>query len=134
MNIKYGINIRGEHALLIALGFKDIETRSRNVLKKLIGERVYIIKITQLGSYIIGEVTIDGIKSYLTLKEFDEDFNRHFVDETSEFHPRNYNNEKRSVKRYGYVLTNPVRYNHPIPVDYNPKRGDNRSYRVIEFK
>lgn len=132
--IRYGINVRGEYATMIALGVKDIETRSQNVLRKLIGERVCIIKTSKVGAYIIGEVTIDEVKPYNSLKSFNDDFKRHFVDETSEYYPINYSDEKRFVRRYGYILSDPVIYDFPIAIDYNPKRGDNRSYRVIEFK
>lgn len=137
-NIRYGINVRGEYATMIALGNKIIETRSKNMLKNLIGQRVYIVKTNSKSrAYIIGEVTIERVKEYNTIEEFDNDLILHMVDESSEFHPsksKKYidsNGNDTNIKKYGYVLSNPVYYyGNVMPVKYG--LGDNYAYRRID--
>ena len=67
------------YAQLIVKGLKDIETRSRNMLSALVGERVAVVK-TRRGKnpMIIGYVDIVA-SEFCSASEFDKFYDHHFV-------------------------------------------------------
>lgn len=88
-------------------GNKTIETREKNTLKSLVGQRVGIIKTGKSKAKLVGYVTISDVIKYETVNEFRKDENRHMVKPKSKY-------DIKTIK-YGYVLTNPERCN-PIEV------------------
>lgn len=107
-----GININDKYTPyteLILCGMKDVETRNRNTLKSLVGQRVGIIRTGKGKAMLVGYVTIDHVIKYETEAEFRADYNRHCVLGGSK-----YDIKKGGVK-YGYVLTDIERCD-PTPV------------------
>ncbi len=107
-----GININDKYTPfteLILLGLKLIETRNRNTLKSLVGQRVGIIRTGKGKAMLVGYVTIAAVIKYETEADFRADYPLHWVDKGSK-----YDIKKGGVK-YGYVLTNPQRC-EPTPV------------------
>lgn len=79
----------------IVSGVKTIETRSKNTLRSLVGERVAIAwsngrKHRKQNWQIIGYVTISS-NSFCEFEDFDKFFNQHFVSEFDEFYPKDGN-------------------------------------------
>ena len=87
----YGIFVNengGIHyASAMAAGYKTIETRSRDMLKNLVGKRVEIIR-THRGKnpVIVGSVDIVA-KSFCKAEEFENYFNKHGVPPGSLYAP-----------------------------------------------
>ena len=107
-----GININDKYTPfteLILLGLKLIETRNRNTLKSLVGQRVGIIRTGNGKAMLVGYVTIAAVIKYETEADFRADYSLHWVDKGDK-----YDIKKGGVK-YGYVLTNPQRC-EPTPV------------------
>lgn len=103
-----GVNVRSDekrYALLICTGEKLIETRSKNVFKSHIGERVYIIETGVGVATIIGEATIGEPKIYQTREEIINDVGLHLVDVNSKYFGR---------IKYGYPMLNPCLYEKPF--------------------
>lgn len=75
-------------AALLTLGMKTMETRNRDMLKALVGERVAVIS-TRRGRkpWIVGYVTITG-KHFCDHDEFDQYYNQHFVEPGSKYAPK----------------------------------------------
>ena len=75
------------YAILLARGVKTIETRSRNMLSALIGERVAIVR-THRGKapHIVGYCTITGSK-FCKAEDFDKYFSEHYVSSQSKYAP-----------------------------------------------
>jgi len=73
------------YAWLIVNGYKEVETRRRNMLSALIGERVAVIR-TKRGEKpsIIGYVTIVS-SEFCPASEFNKYFGKHFVLPDSEY-------------------------------------------------
>ena len=70
---------------LIALGMKDVETRSKNMLSALVGERVAIVKTGRNSKpLVIGFVTITGA-AYLDSEWLEENRNRTHIPAGSKF-------------------------------------------------
>lgn len=84
-------------------GDKIIETREKNTLRSLVGQRIGIIRTGKGKATLVGYVTISRIIKYETEKEFRFDEKLHMVKKGSK-----YDIKKGGVK-YGYVLTDPVR-------------------------
>lgn len=82
-------------------GVKTIETRERNTLKSLVGQRVGIVKTGCGKAMLVGYVTIANVVKYKTEAEFRKDECRHMVKPGSKY-------DIKSVK-YGYMLTRPER-------------------------
>lgn len=83
----YGIFVKGPfYASFICDGTKTIETRSRDMLKKLVGERVAVINTgIWKRPRVIGYVTITG-KWYCPDDKFDDYFYKHWVMAGDEFY------------------------------------------------
>ena len=80
------------YGALIVNGVKTIETRNKNTLRSLVGERVAIAwsngrKHRKQNWEVIGYVTISG-NSFCDGKDFDEFFFQHFVPVGDEFYPK----------------------------------------------
>ena len=75
------------YASLIVHGYKTIETRSKNMLKDLVGCRVAVVRTSRHGKpMVIGYTTI-YLSSFCEAKRFDRFFNQHFVNSESMFAP-----------------------------------------------
>lgn len=87
----YGIFVNDNgcmhYAILLATGLKTIETRSRDMLAKLVGQRVAIVR-THSGKapHIVGYVTITG-KAFCKTEDFDKYFDQHLVQPSSKYAP-----------------------------------------------
>ena len=111
---------------LIMSGAKTIETRNRDSLRQLIGQRVGIIR-TRAGhkAELVGAVTIYG-KSYQDSIGLDQLRDRTKIPKDSK-----YNNERG---KWCYFLRNPARLEQPIELSALPVVKRNMSYAVISFK
>jgi hypothetical protein len=106
-----GFNVKSEpdmpFADLILSGRKTIETRAKPTLNSLVGRRVKLIETTGKGSgKVKGEVTVGEPKFYKTKAEFDADFDKHFVQDSSEF-------AFSEAGKWGYPMEDPVIYQEP---------------------
>ena len=97
------------YAAAIVSGYKTIETRSRNMLRRLVGERVAVIK-TRNGKkpLIVGYVDIVAA-SWCSKESFRQYENFHLVPSGSR-----YDADKRG--KWFYHLENPERLEKPIPI------------------
>ena len=117
-DVMTAVNVRNElnnkFADLIVSGKKSIETRRSRSLDNLIGNRVKIVRTTGKGdeARVIGEVTIGEPIQYKTRAEFAKDYDKHLVDEDSDF-------AFQDGGKFGYPMINPERYETPYPM---PKR------------
>ena len=117
-DVMTAVNVRNElnnkFADLIVSGQKSIETRRSRSLDNLIGNRVKIVRTTGKGdeARVIGEVTIGEPIQYKTRAEFAKDYDKHLVDEDSDF-------AFQDGGKFGYPMINPERYETPYPM---PKR------------
>ena len=117
-DVMTAVNVRNElnnkFADLIVSGQKSIETRRSRSLDNLIGNRVKIVRTTGKGdeARVIGEVTIGEPIQYKTRAEFAKDYDKHLVDEDSDF-------AFQDGGKFGYPMINPERYDTPYPM---PKR------------
>lgn len=82
-------------------GVKTVETREKETLKSLIGQRVGIIRTGRGKATLVGFVTISGVIKYETEREFRKDENKHMVKPESKY-------DIKSTK-YGYTLSDPER-------------------------
>lgn len=105
------INCDGiDYAKAIVEGYKKIETRTKNVLWKLEGERVAVIR-TQKGkkSEVIGTVYVIG-KSLVNWELFQKMFNSHCVPTGSRY------DCKKGGSKWCYYLANPIPCDpYPVP-------------------
>lgn len=83
-------------------GIKTVETREKNTLKSLVGQRVGIIRTGCGKAMLVGYVTISDIIKYDSIEKFRDDFNRHLVEPDSKY-------DMKGSDKYGYVLKNPQR-------------------------
>jgi len=117
-DVMTAVNVRNElnnkFADLIVSGQKSIETRRSRSLDNLIGNRVKIVRTTGKGdeARVIGEVTVGEPIQYRTRAEFAKDYDKHLVDEDSDF-------AFQDGGKFGYPMINPERYDSPYPM---PKR------------
>lgn len=117
-DVMTAVNVRNElnnkFADLIVSGQKSIETRRSRSLDNLIGNRVKIVRTTGKGdeARVIGEVTVGKPVQYRTRAEFAKDYDKHLVDEDSDF-------AFQDGGKFGYPMINPERYETPYPM---PKR------------
>lgn len=105
---------------LITSGLKTIETRpgSRNVLKKLIGQRVAVIDTSFKPAQVIGYVTIYG-SLFCPSRFFDEFRKETFIPAGSRF-------DDKGSGKYMYYLANAEKCS-PYPVPAN-RINHGRSY------
>lgn len=100
---------------------KLVETRERNTLKSLVGQRVGIIRTGRGKAMLVGYVTIKDVIVYETVEAFRADEARHKVKAGSKY------DIKPNGKKYGYVLEKPVRCEPTLVTT----TGGNRSFRNI---
>lgn len=81
---------------------KIIETRTADVFKSLVGQRVAIIRTGLGAAECVGFVDIVGVKYYTTRTAFDRDKSLHLVTGGKYDFPT-------GGMKYGYILNNPVR-------------------------
>lgn len=92
------------------------ETRNRNTLGLLAGERVAIIQSDRKGgSAVVGEVTV-GVGRSVNYHGFDSRRDLHCVPEGSAY------DCKTDGSKYLYPMYKPVRYETPYPVPSNAIR------------
>ena len=112
------------YADAIVLGFKRIETRTRNVLGKFVGQRVLIVR-TQAGrpAEVIGHATISEAK-YCTRKELDAMRSETLIPPGSKY-------DCTGDGKWCYTMTNPVPV-HPVRLDTLDIAYRTRSYAMLE--
>jgi len=96
------------YAQLIVEARKIIETRNRNTLKNLVGERVAIVRTRHGKPMIIGYVDIVSV-SFCDEERFPEYFTQHFVPYFSKYYVK-------SKGKYFYHLANAEKcIPYPLP-------------------
>jgi hypothetical protein len=83
-----GININDKHQDFtgqILRGEKVIETRSRNVFKKLVGRRVGLIRTGKGKAILVGYATIGKPIQYNSEENFRKDYEKHRVEPKSKY-------------------------------------------------
>lgn len=76
------------YALLLACGIKTIETRNRNMLSALVGQRVAIVRThREKNPTVVGYVTITG-SMFCNAEDFSKYENQHYVMPGSKYAPR----------------------------------------------
>ena len=113
------------YAMQIVLGDKRIETRTRNVLRRFVGERVLVIR-TRSGhkAEVVGEVTISS-GGWLEARTLDENRHLTLIPEGSKF-------DCKSGGKWGYWLTSPIQYAVPVPLSEYTVITRNMSYAIIQ--
>jgi len=110
-----GLNIQIPWSTLLINGTKSVETRSYRLPKKYEGVPLKLIETSggrgRFKSRIIGEITFSHCFKYVTKKQWISDYNRHKVNEDEENFGWNL-----LVPKYGWVVSNIVKYEHPIEV------------------
>ena len=99
-----GININDRDATFtdwILDGIKTIETREKNTLKSLVGQRVGIIRTGCGKATLRGYVTISDVIIYDSVEKFRDDETKHKVAAGSKYDIKK--------KKHGYILINPER-------------------------
>ena len=111
----YGIFVKGPFFPdFIIDGNKTIETRSRDMLKRLVGQRVAVIEtgVFKEGPRVVGYVTITG-KWHCPAAEFDNYFYQHWVLNDDKFYTD-------SRGKWMYELADPERLpycGYKLPAD-----------------
>ena len=115
------------YALQIVKGEKLIETRTRNVLKRFVGERVFVIR-TRSGhkAEVIGEVTI-SCSGWLDAYALDEQRNLTRIPKGSKF-------DCTGGGKWCYWLTSPTEYIKPYPLSDFEIVTRNMSYAILTSK
>lgn len=107
----YGVNINCKEIDYIALILarrKLIETRKRNTLKPLVGQRVGLIRTGKGPAMLVGYATITDVIKYTSEKAFRLDRKKHLVPKGSKY--------DFDGRKYGYVLSDVVACD-PVPVN-----------------
>ena len=101
------------YAEAIVRGYKTIETRTRDMLGRFVGERVLIIATRKgMKPAIVGSVTIRG-KRFYSQAELEELRNVTLIPPGSRF-------DCKGKGKWGYVLDEPEVLQRPIPLsEYN---------------
>jgi len=133
--IGININDRGQSFTgQILDGVKEIETRNSNVFRKIIGQRVGIIKTGGIKPKLVGYAKIENDPIvYDNEESFRKDFEKHRVEAGSKF---DITKSKRG-RKYGYRLTNVEKVDPPRDInmlrladrDGQIQKGGGRSWR-----
>ena len=120
---------RVRYADLIVEGYKPVETRTRNMLKNLIGQRVAVIR-TRDGkpADIVGYVTINRAE-YHTRDELDSDAMRLW----QTLIPPGSRYDCTGAGKWCYYLSRPEKLDTPVRLDDIPVIRKTRSYAVIDL-
>lgn len=112
------------YATAIAAGIKPIETRNRDVLGRLVGENVLIIR-TRKGkpADVIGTVTISE-KRFYSVSELDNMRDKTLIPPGSKF-------DCHGKGKWGYTMENPVLWEKPIPLQHFTIEHKTRSFAVL---
>lgn len=112
------------YAMQIVKGKKRIETRTRNVLKRFVGERVLVIR-TRSGhkAEVVGEVTI-SCGGWLDAYALDD--NRFFT-----LIPKGSKYDCTGDGKWCYWLTNATEYEKPIPLSEYEVITRTMSYAIV---
>lgn len=115
------------YALWIVKGEKPIETRSRNVLGKFVGERILIIR-TRSGhpAEVIGEASMINSRFY-TNAELDAMRNLTLIPKGSKY-------DCTGKGKWCYWLANVTEYEKPIPLTDYEIITRNMSYAILTSK
>lgn len=113
-----------DYARCIVKGYKMIETRSKDVLKSLVGERVAVIRTSPNGGNpkVVGYVTIRG-KRFCPADEFRYHYWEHLVPQGSKF-------DCTGKGKWFYYLEDPEALYFPYTPQYCGNHG--RSWAIIE--
>lgn len=106
----YGININCkdiDYIAMILAHRKTIETRRKNTLKSLVGQRVGLIRTGKGPAMLVGYATISAVKVYEDKKSFRRDYKQHRVKPRSAY--------DITDRKHGYILTDVVACD-PVPV------------------
>lgn len=107
-----GINIQYPISQLILEGKKTIETRTYPIPNKYKGVEMAIIetpgKVGTFNSRIVGTIVFDNCFKYSNKKVFDQDKDKHFVSEDSDWR---WNDEK---PKWGWEISKVTVFEKPI--------------------
>lgn len=107
------------YARLIAEAYKTLETRSRNVFKQIIGERVAIIRTSRHSKpMVVGYATISKAE-YVSKDVFQQLFSKHLVPPGSNF-------DCKGAGKWCYTMTDATPC-EPYPLPQN-RINHGRSY------
>lgn len=114
------------YATAIVEGYKTIETRTRNMLGKFVGQLVFVIKTSDnKPSEIVGWVRIKDAK-YHTAEELDKMRDQTLIPPGSKF-------DCNGKGKWCYELSDPHKCDEPIPLSTLPCVRKTRSYVVFPF-
>jgi hypothetical protein len=112
-----GINIQSPFAELLINSDKCVETRTYPLPLKYEGEELALIetpgKIGKFKARIIGTITFSHSFKYDNLHEWISDYNRHRVEQESNF---GWNEDKDT---YGWVVSQIYKFDEPFPAPEN---------------
>ena len=115
------------YAMQIVKGEKRIETRTRNVLRKFVGERVLVIRTrSSHKAEVVGEVTI-SCAGWLEARTLDENRQLTLIPKGSKFDCHN-------GGKWCYWLKNPTEYEKPTPLSDFEIITRNMSYAILTSK
>ena len=112
------------YAMQIVRGEKPVETRTRNVLKRFVGERVLVIR-TRSGhpADVVGEATIMNSRFY-TAAELDAMRNLTMIPKGSKY-------DCTGGGKWCYWLADAVRYAEPVPLSKYEIVSRTMSYAIL---
>jgi hypothetical protein len=115
------------YALWIVKGEKPLETRSRNVLGKFVGERILVIR-TRSGhpAEVIGEASMINSRFY-TNTELDAMRNLTLIPKGSKY-------DCTGKGKWCYWLANVTEYEKPVPLSEYEVLSRNMSYAIVTSK
>lgn len=114
------------YAQAIARGHKPIETRTRDVLGRFVGQRVLIIR-TRDGhkADIIGSAFIAD-KRYCSAEELDSIRDQTLIPPGSKY-------DCHGRGKWAYQMTNAVMFKEPLPLDSCGVTSKTRSYAMLSL-
>lgn len=115
------------YAMQIVKGEKRIETRTRNVLRKFVGERVLVIR-TRSGhpAEVVGEASMINSRFY-TSEELDAMRNLTLIPKGSKY-------DCTGKGKWCYWLANVTEYEKPVPLSDFEIITRNMSYAIVTSK
>lgn len=123
-----GIYVHDTHctpyATAIAQGIKPIETRTRDVLGRFVGEKVLIIR-TRNGhpADVVGQAVIAS-KRFYSASELDDMRDQTLIPPGSKY-------DCQGRGKWGYTMTDQILYSTPIPLSAYTIISKTRSYAIL---
>lgn len=112
------------YAMYVALAYKTIETRTRDMLGRFVGENVLIIRTrSSHESDVIGTVTISE-KHFYSASELEDLRNKTLIPPGSKY-------DCHGRGKWGYTLINPVMFSKPIPLSAYTVEHKTRSFALL---